>query len=224
MLKQIDFSINSGQRVGIVGRTGAGKSSLTLALFRLIEPTSGTILIDSVDVTKLGLYELRSRLTIIPQDPILFTSSLRNNLDPFEKHTDEQVWTALELAHLKTFVSSLPQQLNHQISEGGSNLSVGQKQLVCLARALLRRSRILVLDEATAAVDVETDDLIQETIRKEFKNCTIVTIAHRLNTILDYDMILVMDNGIVSEYDSPKALLEDSDSLFYKMAKDAALV
>ena len=224
MLKQIDLKINSGQRVGIVGRTGAGKSSLTLALFRLIEPSSGTILIDSVDISKLGLYELRSRLTIIPQDPILFTGSLRNNLDPFEKYSDDQVWTALELAHLKTFVSSLAQQLNHPISEGGGNLSVGQKQLVCLARALLRRSRILVLDEATAAVDVETDDLIQSTIRNEFTDCTIVTIAHRLNTILDYDMIVVMDNGIVSEYDSPKALLEDSDSHFFKMAKDAGLV
>lgn len=224
MLKQIDCQIESGQRVGVVGRTGAGKSSLTLALFRLIEPSSGTISIDSVDISKIGLYELRSKLTIIPQDPVLFTGTLRVNLDPFESYSDEQIWTALELAHLKTFVSSLPQQLNHQISEGGGNLSVGQKQLVCLSRALLRRSRILVLDEATAAVDVETDDLIQETIRKEFKDCTIVTIAHRLNTILDYDMILVMDSGVIREYDSPKALLEDPDSIFYSMAKDAGLV
>ena len=145
-------------------------------------------------------------------------------MDPFEKYSDDQIWTALELAHLKTFVASLPQQLNHDISEGGGNLSVGQKQLVCLARALLRRSRVLVLDEATAAVDVETDDLIQETIRKEFNDCTIVTIAHRLNTILDYDMILVMENGVIREYDTPKALLENSESMFYTMAKDAGLV
>ncbi|HEY6438057.1 MAG TPA: ABC transporter C family protein [Ignavibacteriaceae bacterium] len=224
VLKQINLRVESGQRVGVVGRTGAGKSSLTLALFRLLEPSDGTIFIDSVDISKLGLYELRSKLTIIPQDPVLFTGNLRINLDPFDKYSDEEIWSALDLAHLKTFVTSLSEGLNYSITEGGNNLSVGQKQLVCLARALLRRSRILVLDEATAAIDVETDELIQETIRKEFKDCTIVTIAHRLNTILDYDMILVMDDGRVCEYNSPKVLLSNANSMFYGMAKDAELI
>jgi len=216
--------VEPGQRVGVVGRTGAGKSSLTLALFRLIEPSDGTIFIDSVDIAKLGLYELRSKLTIIPQDPVLFTGNLRVNLDPFDLYSDQEIWSALELAHLKNFVSSLSEGLNYSITEGGNNLSVGQKQLVCFARALLRRSRILVLDEATAAIDVETDELIQETIRKKIKDCTIITITHRLDTILDYDIILVMDNGTIIEYDSPKALLENCDSMFCAMAKDAELV
>lgn len=223
-MKNVTVEIQSGQRVGIVGRTGAGKSSLTLALFRLVEPAEGTIIIDGKDVRLLGLYDLRSRLTIIPQDPVLFTGTLRLNLDPFNRYSDEEVWTALELAHLKNFVVSLELGLEHKISEGGDNLSVGQKQLVCLARALLRKSRILVLDEATAAVDMETDDLIQATIRKEFTECTILTIAHRLNTIMDYDKVLVMSAGQVAEYDSPKALLDNKSSVFHSMAKDAGLV
>ena len=144
--------MNPSEKVGIVGRTGAGKSSLTLALFRLIEPTDGTIFIDNVDIRKLGLYELRSRLTIIPQDPALFTGTLRMNLDPFDEYSDNHIWNALELSHLKPFVLSLEKGLSHEISEGGENLSVGQKQLVCLARALLRKTKILVLDEATAGL------------------------------------------------------------------------
>ncbi len=210
--------------MGVVGRTGAGKSSLTLALFRIIEAVEGSIYIDDVQISKLGLYDLRSRLTIIPQDPVLFTGTLRLNLDPFEKHSDQEIWQSLELAHLKAFVSSLEAGLSHQVSEGGDNLSVGQKQLICLARALLRKSKIIVLDEATAAVDIETDQLIQTTIRKEFKDCTIITIAHRLNTILDYDRVLVMDRGQVAEFDSPQALLKKSKSLFYEMIKHSNLI
>jgi ATP-binding cassette subfamily C (CFTR/MRP) protein 1 len=223
-LKKISFKVNPGERVGVVGRTGAGKSSLTLALFRIIEAVEGSVYIDGIEISKLGLYDLRSRLTIIPQDPVLFTGTLRLNLDPFEKHSDQEIWQSLELAHLKAFVSSLEAGLSHNVSEGGDNLSVGQKQLICLARALLRKSKVIVLDEATAAVDIETDELIQTTIRKEFNDCTIITIAHRLNTILDYDRVLVMDRGEVAEYDSPQAFLKNTNSIFYSMAKDAGLV
>ena len=207
-----------------MGRTGAGKSSLTLALFRIVEPADGTIIVDNTDITKLGLYDLRSRLTIIPQDPVLFTGTLRLNLDPFDVHSDEEIWYSLELAHLKPFVSQLKSGLSHEISEGGDNLSVGQKQLVCLARALLRNSRIIVLDEATAAVDIETDELIQKTIREQFASCTIITIAHRLNTVIDYDKILVLNQGQLAEYDSPNNLIQNTNSIFHSMAKDAGLI
>merc|ERR1719411_895003 len=145
------------------------------------------------------------------------------NLDPFSSYSDQQEWAALEQAHLKDYASSLESVLQHEIAEGGENLSVGQRQLVCLARALLRKTKILILDEATAAVDLETDDLIQATIRKEFKECTVLTIAHRLNTIMDYDKIMVLDKGSISEFDSPDTLLEDSNSIFHSMAKDAGL-
>ncbi|KAL9925479.1 multidrug-Resistance like Protein 1 isoform 5-T7 [Glossina fuscipes fuscipes] len=224
VLKGISFTINGGEKVGIVGRTGAGKSSLTLSLFRIIEAAGGRILIDDVDISTLGLHTLRSRLTIIPQDPVLFSGSLRINLDPFEVKKDEEIWKALELSHLKVFVKTLPAGLNHEISEGGENLSVGQRQLVCLARALLRKTKVLILDEATAAVDLETDDLIQKTIRTEFKDCTVLTIAHRLNTIMDSDKVIVLDKGEVTEFDSPVNLLENPYSAFYGMAKDANLV
>ncbi|CAG2102735.1 unnamed protein product [Medioppia subpectinata] len=224
VLKSITLEVKPKEKVGIVGRTGAGKSSLTLALFRLIEPVNGSIRIDSVDVTKLGLHDLRSRITIIPQDPALFTGTLRLNLDPFNRYSDTDIWRALESAHLKQFVNTLEKGLSHEISESGENLSVGQKQLICLARALLRRTKILVLDEATAAVDMATDDLIQETIRKEFCLSTIVTIAHRLNTIIDYDKVLVIDKGMVAEFDSPHYLLQNTNSIFYSMAKEANLI
>ncbi|CAJ1076635.1 multidrug resistance-associated protein 1 [Xyrichtys novacula] len=219
----ININIQGGEKVGIVGRTGAGKSSLTLGLFRIIEAAGGQILIDGVDISKLGLHELRSRITIIPQDPVLFSGSLRMNLDPFNSYSDEEVWRALEYSHLKNFVSGLPDKLNHECSEGGENLSVGQRQLLCLARALLRKTKILVLDEATAAVDMETDNLIQSTIRSQFEECTVLTIAHRLNTIMDYTRVLVLEKGEMAEFDSPSSLMAQKGA-FYKMAKDAGLV
>uniref|UniRef100_A0A5F8HF53 Multidrug resistance-associated protein 1 n=1 Tax=Monodelphis domestica TaxID=13616 RepID=A0A5F8HF53_MONDO len=223
VLKHVNVTIEGGEKVGIVGRTGAGKSSLTLGLFRINESAGGEIIIDGINIAKIGLHHLRFKITIIPQDPVLFSGSLRMNLDPFDQYSDEDIWTSLELAHLKNFVSSLPDKLNHECTEGGENLSVGQRQLVCLARALLRKTKILVLDEATAAVDLETDNLIQSTIRTQFDDCTVLTIAHRLNTILDYTRVIVLDKGEIVECDSPPVLLQKK-GIFYSMAKDAGLV
>uniref|UniRef100_A0A8C6HRG8 Multidrug resistance-associated protein 1 n=1 Tax=Mus spicilegus TaxID=10103 RepID=A0A8C6HRG8_MUSSI len=223
VLKHINVTIEGGEKVGIVGRTGAGKSSLTLGLFRINESAEGEIIIDGVNIAKIGLHNLRFKITIIPQDPVLFSGSLRMNLDPFSQYSDEEVWMALELAHLKGFVSALPDKLNHECAEGGENLSVGQRQLVCLARALLRKTKILVLDEATAAVDLETDNLIQSTIRTQFEDCTVLTIAHRLNTIMDYTRVIVLDKGEVRECGAPSELLQQR-GIFYSMAKDAGLV
>lgn len=224
VLREICCNVNPGEKIGIVGRTGAGKSSLTLSLFRIIEAVKGSIEIDKQNISKIGLHDLRSKITIIPQDPVLFSGTLRMNLDPFEWYSDSKLWEALDHAHLKSFVSSLDAGLDYDVVEGGENLSVGQRQLVCLARALLRKTKILVLDEATAAVDLETDSLIQTTIRKEFANSSVLTIAHRLNTVMDYDRIMVLDKGEVAEFDAPTVLLKNKKSIFYGMAKDAGLV
>ncbi|XP_038595541.1 multidrug resistance-associated protein 1-like [Micropterus salmoides] len=221
-LNHICINIQDREKVGIVGRTGAGKSSLALGIFRILEAAKGRIFIDGIDIAQIGLHDLRSRITIIPQDPVLFSGSLRLNLDPFETRSDEDLWKALELAHLSSFVSALPQKLNHQCCEGGENLSLGQRQLLCLARALLRKTRILVLDEATAAVDLKTDQLVQSTIRSQFDDCTVLTIAHRLNTIMDYTRIIVMDQGFVAEMDSPSQLL-CMQGHFYQMCVEAGL-
>uniref|UniRef100_UPI0037E7E5A5 ATP-binding cassette sub-family C member 3 n=1 Tax=Semicossyphus pulcher TaxID=241346 RepID=UPI0037E7E5A5 len=222
VLKKLTLSVKGGEKIGIVGRTGAGKSSMTLCLFRLLEAAAGEITIDEVKIADIGLHDLRSKLTIIPQEPVLFSGSLRMNLDPFEKYNDEEVWKALEHSHLHKFVSNQPAKLELECSEGGENLSVGQRQLVCLARALLRKTRILILDEATAAIDLETDDLIQSTIRIQFEDCTVFTIAHRLNTIMDYTRVLVLDKGQIAEFDTPTNLLSQR-GIFYGMAKDAGL-
>lgn len=214
----------SQEKIGIVGRTGAGKSSLTLALFRIIEGAGGNIIIDDIDIALIGLHSLRNRLTIIPQDPVLFSGSLRMNIDPFQSYPDDSIWMALEQSHLKSFVKGLTDGLEFKITEGGENLSVGQRQLVCLARALLRKTKVLILDEATAAIDIETDELIQKTIRSQFNDCTILTIAHRLNTIMDSDRIIVLDQGIIAEFDSPAHLLSNTNSIFYGMAKNSGLI
>uniref|UniRef100_A0A670ZSK9 ABC-type glutathione-S-conjugate transporter n=1 Tax=Pseudonaja textilis TaxID=8673 RepID=A0A670ZSK9_PSETE len=222
VLDGINCDIKGTEKIGVVGRTGAGKSSLTNCLFRILEAAGGKILIDGLDIATLGLHDLREKLTIIPQDPILFSGSLRMNLDPFDQYSDEDIWHTLELAHLKSYVQALPEGLSSPVSEGGENLSVGQRQLVCLARALLRKSKILILDEATAAVDMETDHLIQETIRSEFANCTVITIAHRLHTIMDSHRVLVLQEGKIVEFDSPEELLQ-RQGIFAGMAREAGI-
>lgn len=196
---------------------------MTLALFRIIEAAEGQIIIDDINIAEIGLHSLRSQLTIIPQDPVLFSGSLRMNIDPFKTYTDDEIWIALEQSHLKMFVKGLTEGLDYTIAESGENLSVGQRQLVCLARALLRKTKVLILDEATAAIDIETDELIQKTIRTQFNDCTILTIAHRLNTIMDSDRVIVLDQGQIAEYDTPKELLDNKDSIFYGMAKDSGI-
>lgn len=223
VLRNINFDVLAGEKIGIVGRTGSGKTSLSLALFRMLEQAGGQINIDGVDIRACGLHDLRSKLTIIPQDSILFSGTLRFNLDPLQLHDDEQIWRALELSHLKQYVSTLRDGLEHIVIEFGRNFSQGQRQLVCLARAILRNSKIIILDEATAAVDADTDKLIQKTIRKQFKQATILTIAHRLETILDSDRILVLDSGHVRELDSPIKLASNESSIFTSLLTAANL-
>ncbi|KAI7821393.1 P-loop containing nucleoside triphosphate hydrolase protein [Gamsiella multidivaricata] len=221
VIKDASFIVEPSQSVGIVGRTGAGKSSLTLALFRIVEAAGSSIEIDGIDISTLGLKDLRQHLSIIPQDPTLFAGTVRDNLDPFEEHSDKDLWEALERSHLKDHISSLAGGLSYEVAQNGENFSVGQRSLICLARALLRKTKVLVLDEATAAVDVETDELIQKTIRKEFKDRTVLTIAHRIKTVMDSDRILVLDKGRVQEYEAPSELLKRKDSLFYQLAEQA---
>ncbi|XP_044753452.1 multidrug resistance-associated protein 1-like isoform X2 [Coccinella septempunctata] len=222
VLDKINVEIKGGERIGIVGRTGAGKSSLTLCLFRIIESAGGKILIDDIDISKLGLHSLRSKITVIPQDAVLFSGSLRMNLDPYDKYTDKEIWSTLEHAQLKEFIAGTPDGLYYEVAEGGENFSIGQRQLICLSRALLRKTKLLILDEATAAVDLETDNFIQDTIRTQFKNCTVLTIAHRLNTIMDYDRIIVLDKGSIKEIDTPNNLIKQK-GIFYGMCKEAGL-
>ncbi|KAJ6164592.1 Metal resistance protein YCF1 [Penicillium chermesinum] len=224
VLKDINLDIKPHEKIGVVGRTGAGKSSLTLALFRIIEPVGGQISIDNLDISKIGVSDLHGRLAIIPQDPAMFEGTMRDNLDPRHVHDDTALWSALDNARLKDHVAQMEGQLDAQVQEGGSNLSQGQRQLVSLARALLTPSNILVLDEATAAVDVETDALLQRTLRSStFKDRTIITIAHRINTIIDSDRIVVLDKGRVVEFDTPAALIKQGGK-FYELAKEANLL
>lgn len=219
VLHDLSFMISPSDKVGIVGRTGAGKSSMLNALFRIVELERGRILIDGCDIAKFGLADLRKVLGIIPQAPVLFSGTVRFNLDPFNEHNDADLWEALERSHLKDVIRRNSLGLEAEVSEAGENFSVGQRQLLSLSRALLRRSKILVLDEATAAVDVRTDALIQKTIREEFKSCTMLIIAHRLNTIIDCDRILLLDAGQVLEYDTPEQLLQNEASAFSKMVQ-----
>lgn len=217
VLKNLSLTINPGEKIGVVGRTGAGKSSIIIALFRLAV-LEGNISIDNINIKKISLNSLRSKISIIPQEPVLFSGTLRKNLDPFDEFNDDQLWEALDEVKMKDPVSELPGGLSSLVAEGGSNLSVGQRQLLCLARAVARSNKILILDEATANVDPQTDELIQTTIRKKFKNCTVLTIAHRLNTVMDSDKILVMDMGRAVEFDQPHILLQNK-GIFYGLVQ-----
>ncbi|CAH2053853.1 unnamed protein product [Thlaspi arvense] len=220
VLRGITCTFKGGLRTGIVGRTGSGKSTLIQTLFRIVEPTAGEIRIDGVNILTIGLHDLRLRLSIIPQDPTMFEGTVRSNLDPLEEYTDDQIWEALDKCQLGDEVRRKEQKLDSSVSENGENWSMGQRQLVCLGRVLLKRSKILVLDEATASVDTATDNLIQKTLREHFSDCTVITIAHRISSVIDSDMVLLLSNGIIEEYDSPVRLLEDKSSSFAKLVAE----
>lgn len=217
VLQGVSVTVQPRQKVGICGRTGSGKSSMLVALFRVEQLKQGRILVDGIDISTVPVQTLRSRLAIIPQDPVMFSASLRYNVDPFDRHSDAEIWTALEQVNLKEDITAMPGGLDSPVAEGGSNLSVGQRQLICFTRALLRKPKIVVLDEATAAVDNETDNLIQQMIKKVFKDCTVLTIAHRLNTIIDSDALVVLDQGILGEFDTPVALKDKQGGIFAEM-------
>ncbi|KAJ2530679.1 hypothetical protein GGH20_001766, partial [Coemansia sp. RSA 1937] len=225
VLSNLSFAVGCQEKIGIVGRTGAGKSSLVQAIMRMVEPAAGKIIIDGIDIATIGLHDLRSRISIIPQDPVLFYGSIRDNLDPMDEYTDDEVWAAVRATHIEGLLEKPTEKyvedpddddmgvwvegigLDKWVKYGGNNFSVGERQLISLCRALLWKRKILVLDEATANIDNKTDQLIQTVLRDEFKDCTILTIAHRLNTVMDCDRILVMDQGTVAEFDTPKNLL-----------------
>ncbi|KAK8793382.1 hypothetical protein WA158_004741 [Blastocystis sp. Blastoise] len=217
VLKGVNMDIHPMEKVGVVGRTGAGKSSLMVGLFRISECCGGAIYMDNIKLEDIGLEDVRRHLCIIPQDPVLFSASVRFNLDPFNESSDEEIWRVLEEVELKEAIDALPGKLDGDVHEGGSNFSVGQRQLICMARALLKRPKVLIMDEATASLDNETDGFLQTMIRKQFINCTVLTIAHRLNTIMDSDRVCVMDQGIVAEFDTPLNLLNNPNSIFSGM-------
>ncbi|KAG8760589.1 hypothetical protein FRC14_002591 [Serendipita sp. 396] len=231
VLHDLTFSINSGEKIGVLGRTGGGKSTLAQSLFRFVQASQGAIYIDGIDIARVGLTDLRSRLTIIPQDPTILSGTLRSTLDIFEEYEDAEIYEALRRVHLipsadEVVVNSddeinenVFKNLDSPVSEGGENFSAGEKQLICMARAILKRTKILLMDEATASVDYATDELIGRTIRHEFADSTILTIAHRIRTIIDYDRVMVLDRGRIVEFNKPSTLLADKKSHFYSLCK-----
>ncbi|XP_073302739.1 ABC transporter C family member 14-like [Primulina huaijiensis] len=221
VLKGITLSIGGGEKIGVVGRTGGGKSTLIQVLFRLVEPSDGRIIIDDIDISALGLHDLRSRFGIIPQEPVLFEGTVRRNIDPTESYSDDEIWKSLERCQLKEVVSEKPEKLDSAVVDNGENWSVGQRQLLCLGRVMLKRSRLLFMDEATASVDSYTDGVIQKVIREDFKSCTIISIAHRIPTVMDCDRVLVIDAGRAKEFDRPSNLLE-RPSLFGALVQEYA--
>ena len=222
VLKDINLKIDAHAKVGVAGRTGAGKSSMVAALFRMPDP-EGQLFIDDLLIGELNLQSTRQVISVITQNPVLFSGSLRKNLDPFSKYSDSDIWNVLEQVQMKEKITELPGDMNYELSEGGSNFGVGERQLLCLARALLNKNRIIVMDEATANVDFNTDRRIQDTIRTKFNDCTVITIAHRLNTILDYDKVMVMDRGKVVEYDKPDVLLQNENGVLTELFRNQSL-
>uniref|UniRef100_A0A7S3PQB0 ABC transporter domain-containing protein n=1 Tax=Aplanochytrium stocchinoi TaxID=215587 RepID=A0A7S3PQB0_9STRA len=228
VLKGVNINIEGGERIGIVGRTGGGKSSLFLSLLRLVEldydnyvleaqADEPSIIIDGVNIRDVGLHTLRGSISIVPQNPVIFSGTVRSNLDPYNEHTDAEIWNSIKLCNLESAMHELDAGLDSTVAEGGENFSQGQRQLLSLSKALLNNCKILMLDEATSSVDMETDSIIQETIANAFKGCTILTIAHRLQTVLDSDRILVMEDGKAGEFDTPEELLKNEDGLMYQM-------
>ncbi|KDP25345.1 hypothetical protein JCGZ_20501 [Jatropha curcas] len=220
VLQGISCTIEGGSKIGIVGRTGSGKTTLISALFRLVEPTEGKIVVDGLDISTIGLHDLRSHFSIIPQDPTLFLGSVRYNLDPLSEHTDQEIWEVLEKCYLASAIQEKEDALDSLVAQDGTNWSMGQRQLFCLGRALLKRSRILVLDEATASIDNATDSILQKTIRTEFADCTVITVAHRIPTVMDCNMVLGISDGKLVEYDEPLKLVNKEGSLFGQLVKE----
>nr|QNH67886.1 ATP-binding cassette transporter subfamily C member 4 X3 [Brachionus rotundiformis] len=216
VLNDMNIKINAGEKIGIVGRTGAGKSSIIQTLFRMAEP-DGYLYIDDINIKELSLHDLRSKLSIIPQEPTLFIGTIRTNLDPLNEYTDNVLWDALAQVQLKETIKEMKDGLESEVHKGGSNLSVGQKQLICLARAIIKKSKILIIDEATANVDFKTDAMVQEAIRECFKDCTVITIAHRLHTIIDNDRILCLSQGRVVNFGRPYELIEDDTTILHDL-------
>ncbi len=225
VLRGVTFAAAPAEKVGVAGRTGCGKSTLMAALFRLVEPASGRVVIDGIDVAGIGLRDLRSRLALVPQDPVIFSGSVRSNLDPFAAHAaagDAPLWRGLQRAGLEGWARGLDGGLDARVAEGGGDLSAGQRQLLCLARALLRRARLLVLDEATSSVDPRTDAAIQTALATAFADCTVLTIAHRLHTIMGADRVLVLDAGRVAEHAPPAELLGRPGGAFRALVEESA--
>ena len=223
VLKKINFEILPKQKIGIAGRTGSGKSTITLCLFRILEALEGKILIDEIDISSIGLDKLRSNLTIIPQDPTLMEGTLRYNIDPLNKYNDNEILEIMKKIGFDYIINNNEKGLQQNIEEGGENLSVGEKQLICICRAILRKSKIIVMDEATANIDYKTEEIIQKAINDILSNSTIITIAHRIKTIMNYDKILILDNGSVANFDSPNNLLKNKEGIFYELYTKSTL-
>ena len=219
ILKQVNFVVEPGQKIGIIGRTGAGKTSIISALFRLYDLESGSITIDERDISKISLNTLRSEISVIPQNPVLFSGTLRSNLDPYNKLSDEELWKTLKSINIKGLID-----LNEQIEEAGSKYSTGQKQLLCLARTIIRNNKIVVLDEATASMDPETDALVENIIENQFSGKTMLVIAHKLASVLKCDKVMVVDDGRVVEFDKPSVLMKNSKSTFYFLISRSGLI